>query len=72
MCNFPSGNFPKVSLGQALRIGWARGPRAAAIIYWGPSAASRTYLGNCTFGKLPLGKMPLGKNLTYLLKTPDS
>ena len=34
MCNSPSGNFPKVRLGplrrRALRLGWTRGPSAAA------------------------------------------
>ena len=40
MCNFQSGNFPMVRLGlwgapgynedRALRLGWARGPNAAA------------------------------------------
>ena len=45
--------------GGALRLGWARGSSAAARAGWGPSAAARTDLGNCTFGKLPLGKIPL-------------
>ena len=49
--------------GRALRLGWARGPSAAARTGWGASAAARTdlgscRLGNCTFGKLPLGKYP--------------
>ena len=55
--------------GRALRLGWARGPSAAARSGWGvPSAAARTDLGNCTFWKLPLGKNPLGKYLTLKIQ----
>ena len=43
----------KIVISRALRLGWAS---------W-PSAAARTDLGNCTFGKLPLGKNPLVKYL---------
>ena len=68
---FPSGNFPKVRWGQALRLGWARGSSAAARTGWWSSAAAKADLGicleNCTFGKLLLmkillGSLPLGKN----------
>ena len=52
MCNFPSGNFPKVRLGPLRRRNE------------GPSIAARTDLGSCTVGKLPLGENPLGKYLT--------
>ena len=72
MCNFPSGNFPKVRFDllrrQGLRLGWARGPNTATSTGSGPSAGARTDLGsvplgNCTFGKLPLGKIPSGSCL---------
>ena len=66
MCNFPSGNFPKVRLGPLRRRGlqW-EGQSAAAK---GPSAAVRIdlascRLGNYTFRNLPLGEIPLGKLL---------
>ena len=51
--------------GRVLRLGWTRGPSAAARTGWGPSAAARTYFGschlkNCTYGKFPFRKIPLG------------
>ena len=79
MCNFPSGNFPKVRLGPLRRCRLQWGPRAAARMCkgpktmdrtgWGPSAAARTdlpscSLGNFIYGKMPFGKKPLGKYLT--------
>ena len=69
MCNFPSGNFPKVRLGplnrrrqggRALRLGSAKGL----------SAEARTGLGaeHCgldRIGKLPLGKLHIWKVVTW-------
>ena len=67
MGNFPSGNFPKIRLGplrrRALRIGWARGPSAAARTGLRPSAVAGTdlemaareisHFGSCHLGKYP-------------------
>ena len=55
MCNFSSGNFPKVRLGPLRRSRLQQGPSAAARTDLGSCR-----LGNCTVGKLPLWKMPLG------------
>ena len=75
LCNFPSGNFPKVMIGlwdvsgcngnQALWLGWARGRAPRLEQAGGPSAAARTDLGSCRlkkciFRNLPFGTIPLG------------
>ena len=57
MCNFPSGNFPKLRL-DLHRLHWTGGQSAAARIGLGSCR-----LGNCTFRSLPLGKIPLGSCL---------
>ena len=57
MCNFPSGNFPKVRLGPLRSRRLQLGPSDAAR---GPSTTARTDLGvaiwDNTLGKLPLSE----------------
>ena len=74
MCNFPSGNFPKVRLGPLRRSRLQCEPSTADRFGWGTKRCSQNRLrlrtaarihlgsyrmGNCTFGRLPHGKIPL-------------
>ena len=74
MCNFPSGNFPKVRLGPLRRSRLQCEPSTADRMGWGTKRCSQNRLrlrttarihlgsyrmGNWTFGKLPHGKIPL-------------
>ena len=67
MCNFPSGNFPKVRPSEAPQatMGAERcgkdglGGQAPRLEQAGlPSAAARTDLGSCRLGSCLLGKFP--------------
>ena len=74
MCNFPSGNFPKVRLGPLRRRRLQWGPSVAACMGQGAErrgqnrveadccCAARTDLGSCRLGNCRFGKLPLGKN----------
>ena len=76
MCNFPSGNFPKVRLGPLRRSRLQCEPSTADRFGWGTKRCSQNRLrlrtaarihlgsyrmGNCTFGKLPHGENTLEK-----------
>ena len=73
VCNFPSGNFPKVRLGplrrcrlqwgRALRLGWAGGRVLRLGQTWEVAAWEIAHLWKLPFGKISLGSCHLGKIL---------